>query len=267
MDKKQNLIEVTDVFMKVFGALGEQGGLTQSETFEIFIQAAARQHARQKGYADTYEVLVKVARSGIQEAAEELAALRQDGGQIKSRSPALNLKWQKPTSGFCHFFSANDTVSFADCHRSDIVSLRSLGRRVAPLTQEAGASKLLAQQLLLRPLMPGTNAEFLPYTVRLLIEAAGEDAALIIVRERGGSRVQIPNRAEGSMLEKLVGLDAARAITDALAGERLEIPHAKRYVNARLKLRGLSQEKRAAALRVSRRTIQSWDAQRRAEAG
>src|SRR3546814_11293739 len=75
-----------------------------------------------------------------------------------------------------------------------------------------------------------------------------------------------PKRTEGTRLEKLVGTDAALALVDSLADERLEIPLANRFVNARLQDRGMSQEARAATLRVSRASIQSWDAERRSAA-
>src|SRR3546814_16471688 len=121
---------------------------------------------------------------------------------------------------------------------------------------------------------PATNGMF-PYVHTLsrpdalpilLIEAAGENVALTIVQQLGGSRLRIPKRAEGTRLEKLVGTDAARALVDSLADERLEIPLANRFVNARLQDRGMSQEARAATLRVSRASIQSWDAERRSAA-
>src|SRR3546814_8388400 len=106
-----------------------------------------------------------------------------------------------------------------------------------------------------------SKSDFIPHVVRLLIEAAGENVALTIVQQLGGSRLRIPKRAEGTRLEKLVGTDAARALVDSLADERLEIPLANRFVNARLQDRGMNQEARAATLRVSRASIQRWDAE------
>src|SRR3546814_6365715 len=76
-----------------------------------------------------------------------------------------------------------------------------------------------------------SKSDFIPHVVRLLIEAAGENVALTIVQQLGGSRLRIPKRAEGTRLEKLVGTDAARALVDSLADERLEIPLANRFVN------------------------------------
>lgn len=100
----------------------------------------------------------------------------------------------------------------------------------------------------------------IPHGLRLLIEAAGEEAAVAIALRQGGARLRIPKKAEGSMLAEWVGIDAARAIVDSLADERIEIPLAKRHLNASLRAGGWSQERRAVALKVTRRTIQHWDA-------
>lgn len=99
----------------------------------------------------------------------------------------------------------------------------------------------------------------LPHGLRLLIEAAGEQAALSIALARGGSRLTIPMRAEGTVLEELVGIDAARAIVDSLGGAEIKIPQAKRPLSEHLKAQGWSQERRAVRLKVSRTTIQNWD--------
>lgn len=99
----------------------------------------------------------------------------------------------------------------------------------------------------------------LPHGLHKLADAAGVDAALSIALVRAGSRMLIPQRAEGSVLADIVGIDAARAIAQALAGERIEIPQAKRILSDWLRDRGWSQERRAMALKVSRRSIQYWD--------
>lgn len=99
----------------------------------------------------------------------------------------------------------------------------------------------------------------LPHGLQLLADAAGVEAALKIALERGGSRLRIPQKAEGSILEELVGIDAATAIVDALADERIEIPLAKKILSEWLRDLKWSQEQRAMALKQSRRTIQYWD--------
>lgn len=100
----------------------------------------------------------------------------------------------------------------------------------------------------------------LPHGLQLLADAAGVDVALKIALERGGSRLRIPQKAAGSILEDLVGIDAAQAIVNDLADERIDIPLAKSILSDWLRALGWSQEKRAMALKMSRRTIQYKDA-------
>lgn len=99
----------------------------------------------------------------------------------------------------------------------------------------------------------------LPHGLQLLADAAGVETALSIALARGGSRLSIPQKAEGSVLEQLVGIDAARKIVEQLADERIEIPAAAKILNAWLRSQGWSQEKRAMELHRARRTIQYWD--------
>jgi len=98
----------------------------------------------------------------------------------------------------------------------------------------------------------------LPHALRILVEAAGEDAALAMALARGGTRMRIPQRPDG-ILRELVGQSAAEQIVNSLADEYLEIPQAKRVLSLWLKARGWSQERRANALKVARRSIQYWD--------
>ena len=103
-------------------------------------------------------------------------------------------------------------------------------------------------------------ADMLPGTLRQIADSAGDEAALTIAMERGGSRLEIPKKAEGSLLETLVGIDAARAIVNDLAGERFDVPLAKRALNAWLRAKGWPQSRRAVALKAGARTIKYWDA-------
>jgi hypothetical protein len=98
----------------------------------------------------------------------------------------------------------------------------------------------------------------LPHGLTQIAEAAGTDAALTLTLARGGSRFRIPQRAEGSLLAEIVGLDAAQKIVKDLADERIEIPLAKKIVAAWLYDQGWSQERIAMRLKVSRRTVQYW---------
>ncbi|WP_157831917.1 helix-turn-helix domain-containing protein [Thalassospira marina] len=80
----------------------------------------------------------------------------------------------------------------------------------------------------------------------------------MIALERGGSRLRIPQKAEGSVLQEIVGIDAAEKIVKDLADERIEIPLAKKIVAAWLREQGWSQERIAMRLKVSRRSVQYW---------
>jgi hypothetical protein len=99
----------------------------------------------------------------------------------------------------------------------------------------------------------------LPHTLNLIADAAGIDAAIELALRHGGSRLRIPQRAEGSQLEKIVGLDAARAIVAEMADDRIEIPAARRALAVWLREnRGWSQERIAKELHASRRSVQNW---------
>lgn len=105
-----------------------------------------------------------------------------------------------------------------------------------------------------------SSPRHLPHGLNQIAGAAGVEVALKIALSRGGSRMLIPAKAEGSVLADLVGIDAARLISQHLAGERIEIPQARRLLSDWLKAMGWSQERRAMALKTARRTIQYWDA-------
>ncbi len=100
----------------------------------------------------------------------------------------------------------------------------------------------------------------LPHGLQVIAEAAGVEVALRLCDLRGGSRLTIPEKAEGSIIENLVGIDAARKIVDELAGERIEIPTGRRLLSNWLREQGWSQERRAMHLKASRRSVQNWDA-------
>ena len=99
----------------------------------------------------------------------------------------------------------------------------------------------------------------LPHGLKIFADAAGVDAAFEIALARGGTRLSIPEKAEGAQLVEIVGIDAARKIVDELAGELIEIPLAPRLLSDWLRDKGYSQEKRAQMLRKSRRMIQHYD--------
>lgn len=68
------------------------------------------------------------------------------------------------------------------------------------------------------------SAPNLPPTLALIAEAAGVPAALALAKARGGRKITIPHRAEGTKLAMIVGLNPAKAIIGAIGAGDLEIP-------------------------------------------
>lgn len=64
----------------------------------------------------------------------------------------------------------------------------------------------------------------LPASLRLIADATDRDVALTIAHKRRGTRLYIPKKAEGSVLEELVGIDAARQIVNELANVVFDVP-------------------------------------------
>lgn len=71
-------------------------------------------------------------------------------------------------------------------------------------------------------------SDIFPHSLNLIAQASDTEAVLKIALESDGSRLWIPQKAEGSILEKIVGIDAARRIVKDLADERTDVPLAKR---------------------------------------
>ena len=105
--------------------------------------------------------------------------------------------------------------------------------------------------------------QHLPHGLRIIADAAGVEKALEVAMNHGGRRIRIPQKADGSDLVGMVGIDAARKIVNDFADERVLIPSSARLLNAWLRENGWSQERRAARLHRGRSTIQSWDKQDR----
>ena len=109
----------------------------------------------------------------------------------------------------------------------------------------------------------------LPGVLARIAEAAGQQAALTLAREVGGTEISIPSRPRArSPLAKMIGLDAARAIAAHVGHGRVLIPMAglkgqagRRAACARLQAQGLSATKAAIAADVHERT--AWRARRR----
>ncbi len=70
----------------------------------------------------------------------------------------------------------------------------------------------------------------LPHGLKVLADATDTETALTIALERRGSRLRIPLVADGSLIEDLVGIDAARKIVKELADEVIEIPMASKIL-------------------------------------
>lgn len=96
----------------------------------------------------------------------------------------------------------------------------------------------------------------LPWWVNCIAEAAGIDAAMTLCLENGGQRIFIPEKAKGSVLEGIVGEEAASKISAKFGGERFQIPIARNPLIFWLRDKGLSQERIAAKVRMSRRGVQ-----------
>ncbi len=108
--------------------------------------------------------------------------------------------------------------------------------------------------------------QHLPHGLRIIADAAGVDKALEVAMNHGGRRVRIPQKADGSELALMVGIDAACKIVKDFADERVLIPSSARLLNSWLREIGWSQERRAAKLHRGRSTIQGWDKQDRENA-
>lgn len=93
---------------------------------------------------------------------------------------------------------------------------------------------------------------------RLLVDAAGEEAAIALCLARGGTRMVVPARSAGSVLEGIVGAAAASKIVDAHSGREISIPLEKKRIGLILLRQGHSQEQTARLISVSRRTVQNW---------
>jgi hypothetical protein len=99
----------------------------------------------------------------------------------------------------------------------------------------------------------------LPHGLRQLADAAGIEAALAIALARRGTRLRVPCRAEGSILEGIVGIDAARAIVNDLAEVEIQVPLAKKVLARWLRFeQGWPVPKIAHRLGIAPRTLQYW---------
>ena len=68
----------------------------------------------------------------------------------------------------------------------------------------------------------------LPKSLQEIERLAGTDLALSLALACGGSRVYVPNKIEGSTLEKLLGAEMARKLARHMPGCSIPVPIARR---------------------------------------
>lgn len=66
--------------------------------------------------------------------------------------------------------------------------------------------------------------DHLPDVLQRIADCAGLGVALSLAKERGGVRINMPKKVEGSDLAKIVGLDAAQKIVKELGHGQCLIP-------------------------------------------
>ena len=96
----------------------------------------------------------------------------------------------------------------------------------------------------------------------------GAEATFRLLMKRGGMLVKIPQRVEGSVLEELVGTEAAEALSGYFgAGLELHLPAAhlrgaggRRAMGVAMLMRGENQFAVALACDVAIRTVRYWQA-------
>ena len=97
-----------------------------------------------------------------------------------------------------------------------------------------------------------------PAVLRQIAEVAGKEVALTLALKRGGDRIRVPQRAEGSRLAEWVGLDGAEKIVEALAEVTLEIPLANRPLANWMLEENYSKREIARILRVSYSSVKTY---------
>lgn len=97
----------------------------------------------------------------------------------------------------------------------------------------------------------------LPAPLRDIADVTDYDTAMQIALKRRGTRLYIPQSAEGSILVELVGIDAARKIVNELANSVIDVPMVKKHLAFWLRGQaGQTLPKIANTLGISPRTLQ-----------
>ena len=107
----------------------------------------------------------------------------------------------------------------------------------------------------------------LPKSLQEIERLAGTELALSLALACGGSRVYVPNKIEGSTLEKLLGAEMARKLARHMPGCSIPVPIAREAVALWLYDQGLSVSQIADRLCCNRRTISSYIAPNGEEIG
>lgn len=107
-------------------------------------------------------------------------------------------------------------------------------------------------------------------TAELLIDVMGEVAAMKLMVERGGTRIDIPTKVEGSQLAKLVGYRSASYLAKEVGHGRFQVPMgtargiaARRERAMNLLRAGTSIRQTALETEFHERTVERWSAQLR----
>jgi hypothetical protein len=100
------------------------------------------------------------------------------------------------------------------------------------------------------------SGEYLPQSLRPIINAIGEQKALELVSALGGTVVYVPRSPRGNtLLVRAIGLQAAKRLGREFGGGHLELPLAGKAVAVWLKGKGLSNAEIARIQRCSTRTV------------
>ena len=105
--------------------------------------------------------------------------------------------------------------------------------------------------------MPKMPTPKLPKSLSEIARLAGEDVAFSLALACGGRRVYVPNKIEGSTLERLLGVEMARKLARHMPGCSIPVPVAREAVTLWLYDQGLSVSQIADRLRCNQRTISS----------
>ncbi|KDE20674.1 hypothetical protein AZ09_04305 [Acetobacter aceti 1023] len=94
-----------------------------------------------------------------------------------------------------------------------------------------------------------------PASISWLVNAVGEDAALLFIESAGGQRIMVPRNAPGSLLSDLYGAELAAELVNHHGGSSYQVPLVKTWRAHVLARRGLSNNEIASRLGISWRQV------------